>query len=170
MIDVGGPKEGAGVGTVVDGGRAGGGEHEHRQAHLGLRERGVGGGVVERGPGVRGLRAGQQPLHRRPAATVLVHLAGGLRGLLGAPGLVAQAMVAADVGPQREGAGFPLVELGQKSEVGLGALLVGAEGVPELDELGPQDLGFQVMRHGPLRDLPPPIGPRCGDTAAAVTA
>jgi hypothetical protein len=47
----------------------------------------------------------------------------------------------------------------RKGEVGLGALLVGAERVPELDELQAQDIGPEVVRHDPLRDLSPPFRP-----------
>jgi hypothetical protein len=124
---------------------------------------------VQHGAGVHGLLPGQQPFHHRPvaarrvaghlAATVGVHLAGGLRGLLGAFRFVAQGAVAAHVGPQGECAGLSLVEVGEEGEVGLGALLIGAGGVPEFDELQAQDVGFEVVWHGPLRDLPPPLRP-----------
>jgi hypothetical protein len=88
-----------------------------------------------------------------------MHLAGGLRGRLGALRLVAQRSVIRDVGPQGERTGLALVEPGQQGEVGFGALLVGAERVPEFDELQAQDVGFEVVRHGPLRDLPPLLRP-----------
>ncbi|GAA1000621.1 hypothetical protein [Streptomyces rhizosphaericus] len=102
----------------------------------------MGGDVVQHGTGVHGLWPGQQPFHQlvadRPvadrqlvvarwvtghlAATVGVHLAGGLRDLLGTLRLVAQGAVATDVGPPGEGAGLAFVEPGEEGEVGLGAL------------------------------------------------
>ncbi|WP_245790916.1 hypothetical protein [Streptomyces monashensis] len=113
--------------------------------------------------------AGQQPFHQRPVAgtgvvdglpnSVGVHLAGGLRGLLGARRLVAQGAVTAHAGPQTEGAGLALVELGEQGEIGLGPLLVGAERVPELDEFHPQHVGLEVVRHDSLCDLSPPLRP-----------
>ncbi|MFD0443156.1 hypothetical protein ACFQ10_12510 [Streptomyces indonesiensis] len=51
-----------------------------------------------------------------------MHLAGGLRDLLGTLRLVAQGAVATDVGPPGEGAGLAFVEPGEEGEVGLGAL------------------------------------------------
>ncbi|MGX1471300.1 UNVERIFIED_CONTAM: hypothetical protein RKD50_000108 [Streptomyces canus] len=48
-----------------------------------------------------------------------MHLAGGLRGLLGPARLVTQGAVATDVGPHAEGAGLALVEFGEEDEVGL---------------------------------------------------
>jgi hypothetical protein len=122
--------------------------------------------MVQHCAGMFGLVARQQPFHHRLVAlraadgladTVGVHLAGGLRGLLGALRLFAQGAVVADVGPQAEGTGLSLVELGEEGEVGLGASLVGTEGVPELDELRAKDVGLKVLRHDPLRDLPPPL-------------
>ncbi|MGV9349935.1 hypothetical protein ACWDSD_35210 [Streptomyces spiralis] len=116
-----------------------------------------------------GLIPGQQPFGDRlvaarrvidgPAGAVFVHLAGGLRGLLCALRLGAQGGVTAHVGPQAEGAGLALVEFGEEGEVGLRALLVGAERVPEFDELQAQDVGLKVVGHDPLRDLPPPLRP-----------
>ncbi|WP_324608044.1 hypothetical protein [Streptomyces albus] len=70
-----------------------------------------------------------------------------------------QGSVTAYVGPPLESSGFALVQPGQESEVWLGALLVGAEGIPELDEFRPQIIGLQIVWHDPLRDLPPPLRP-----------
>ncbi|MGJ3558464.1 hypothetical protein ACR6C2_03960 [Streptomyces sp. INA 01156] len=43
---------------------------------------------------------------------------------------MAQGSVAGDIGPQGERTGLALVEFGKGDEVGLGALLIGAERVP----------------------------------------
>lgn len=115
------------------------GEQEHHEAHFGVGMGCVGLDVVQHGAGVRGLAAGQQPFHHRLVRTdwptaVGVHVAGGLRGNLGAVGLVVQGSVAGDVGPQGERAGLALVELGEEGEVGFSTSLIGAERVAEFDE------------------------------------
>ncbi|MGH4035237.1 hypothetical protein ACQB60_40705 [Actinomycetota bacterium Odt1-20B] len=111
-----------------------------------------------------GLRPAQLPLHHRAVAaaaddrgaSVVVHSEGRLRGRLGALRFLAQGVVAGDVGPQRERVGLALLQTGEEDEVGFGALLVGAEGVAELDA---QHVGFEILRHGPLRDLSRAVRP-----------
>lgn len=123
--------------------------------------RGVVPDVRQHRTGVHGLGAAQQPLDRGAALarghadTVLVHLAGGPRGLLRPRGLLAQRVVAGDVGPQGERASLAVVEAGEEGEIGLGITLVRAERVAEFDEFESQHVGLEVVRHDALRDLPP---------------
>jgi len=46
------------------------------------------------------------------------------------------------------------VEHGEEGQVGLGPLLVGAEGIAEVDQLQAQGVWLKVAWHDPLRDLP----------------
>ncbi|GAA2761475.1 hypothetical protein GCM10010103_05160 [Streptomyces paradoxus] len=73
-------------------------------------------------------------------------------GLLGALGLRPQGDVATDIGPGEEGAGLAFLEIGQHRQVGLGALLVGAEEVTECGEFVPQGQGPQVARNDTSAD------------------
>ncbi|MFF4031337.1 hypothetical protein ACFYZ2_16540 [Streptomyces sviceus] len=50
-----------------------------------------------------------------------------------------------------------MLEFREEEKVGFGALLVGAEGVPGVDELQAQHVGLKVVRNDPLRVLPAPL-------------
>jgi len=56
-------------------------------------------------------------------------------------------------GPAGEGPSLAFLEVGEQRQVGLVALLVGAEKVTEFDEFVPQGDGPQVVWDDPLGDL-----------------
>ncbi|WP_404781687.1 hypothetical protein [Streptomyces pristinaespiralis] len=87
------------------------------------------------------------------AGALLVLQTGSGGGLLGALGVQAQSCVAGDFCPGGEGVCFAGVEVGEQCQVGLGALLVGAELVAELDEFIAQRGGVQIVGDDALCDL-----------------